>query len=1076
MPITVGHVLSATTPDDPTYEIKPSNWNSNHAVTLNISGTDIFGALSNSNNITFGLAPNGAITASASYSSPTFNQSIQTQGSVQINGSTGSIVFANSNGISFGGNGSTITASYNSGAGGAAISALGSSQNSGTVVFANSNGVSFGMTGSTITAQVTASVSAGVAAIQLPNNTFTSGTITWINSNGISFGSSGVNGVTASYTVPSTTNFAGTGFSTQSTTGSFLLGTHNTTGLTLGVPAWLTTFTNGAGTGFTGTNATGTLNSNGLALSVGVGSAAGTAGIFGISNTTGQSTSSTYNLSSLPIAGGGIISIGQSAGTLQISAPAAAVLSQMSMGISGGNTSGNSGTVAQGRVVFAGGNNVTLSGSTNGSNMTITVSAGSQAAAPVNFSAGTTSGNLGSVVFSNSNGVSFGLSGSTITGSANAGGGIYAGVSNLGNFAGSTGTVSTGNLVLAGYGAVTLSQSTGAAGSAATVSISAPATSSLVAGNANVTISSNGSTISIYAASAAAAPINFSAGTTSSNLGSVVFSNSNGISFGLNGSTITGSLATTYAGTGFTTTTTGGTVLVGTHNTAGLSLGVPAWITTAAGGGVAISAAGSSQNVGTVVFSNANGVTFGMNGSTVTASALGGGGGGVGISASGSSQSAGAIVFSNSNNVSFGMNGSTVTATATIATAGFAGTGFTTTTAGGSVILGTHNTAGLLLGVPPYLTTSNSVANFSAGVSFLGNNAGSTGITGSQLVLVGSGPVSLSQSTGANGATVSILGPATSSIVGAGVVSVSVNGSTISISAGAQTNQPVALSGSNGSYLFSTATFGNSNSISFYTTNGSMVASGNFAGTGFSSNTTSGLLNGTLNSAGLSVAVPYRSRYMWPRDPNAFNQQTANFATNSASFVYVPVEVPVTGSRLDALAYWSGSTNTSNGFTMSGNIAMSFWGAIYSRNGSTLSSMSSGSTQTSYVYAGNAGASWISQGVVRPMSIPMNFNIPPGEYFVGFNMNSSYISTNTAANYSALPQTIQFLGGISGVFTGAQYAEIGSLSASSSNLPYGMGVATATSNGVPASIALSNIAQTGPAVQSANLAFVFRNA
>ena len=40
----------------------------------------------------------------------------------------------------------------------------------------------------------------------------------------------------------------------------------------------------------------------------------------------------------------------------------------------------------------------------------------------------------------------------------------------------------------------------------------------------------------------------------------------------------------------------------------------------------------------------------------------------------------------------------------------------------------------------------------SAGASNLGNTAGSTGITGTQLVLVGTGPVSLSQSTGANGA------------------------------------------------------------------------------------------------------------------------------------------------------------------------------------------------------------------------------------------------------------------------------------------------------------------------------------
>lgn len=86
--------------------------------------------------------------------------------------------------------------------------------------------------------------------------------------------------------------------------------------------------------------------------------------------------------------------------------------------------------------------------------------------------------------------------------------------------------------------------------------------------------------------------------------------------------------------------------------------------------GPAISAAGNSAGVGTVVFSNSNGVTFGMAGSTVTASVAPGGGGltNVNLSAGTTSQNLSAFVFSNSNNVSFGLNGSTVTATVTVAT------------------------------------------------------------------------------------------------------------------------------------------------------------------------------------------------------------------------------------------------------------------------------------------------------------------------------------------------------------------------------------------------------------------------
>jgi hypothetical protein len=71
--------------------------------------------------------------------------------------------------------------------------------------------------------------------------------------------------------------------------------------------------------------------------------------------------------------------------------------------------------------------------------------------------------------------------------------------------------------------------------------------------------------------------------------------------------------------------------------------------------------------------------------------------------------------------------------------------------------------------------------SFSAGVSTGGNTAGATGITGTQLVLVGTNAISLSQTTGANGGTVSIDAPATSSLVGASGISISTNGSTISV-------------------------------------------------------------------------------------------------------------------------------------------------------------------------------------------------------------------------------------------------------------------------------------------------------
>jgi len=134
--------------------------------------------------------------------------------------------------------------------------------------------------------------------------------------------------------------------------------------------------------------------------------------------------------------------------------------------------------------------------------------------------------------------------------------------------------------------------------------------------------------------------------------------------------------------------------------------------------GPAISAGTSSQGVGTIVFSNSNGISFGMDGGVVTASAAGGGGGGAdgGNTLAAGTQTAGAsalVVFSNSNNVTFGMSGSSrITASAsfaqsvqTQASGNIAGIGYTSTTQAGSTVGLTHNTAGISAAWPPFITT-----------------------------------------------------------------------------------------------------------------------------------------------------------------------------------------------------------------------------------------------------------------------------------------------------------------------------------------------------------------------------------
>ena len=209
------------------------------------------------------------------------------------------------------------------------------------------------------------------------------------------------------------------------------------------------------------------------------------------------------------------------------------------------------------------------------------------------------------------------------------------------------------------------------------------------AGGNNVTLSANGSTVSVvgpslagYLTTAAQSNHSHNFATTTTNGSNVIVAttNSAGVTMAVPAFLTTAGATnaiTTAAQSNhshnFATTTTGGSnIVVGTTNSAGATIGVPAFLTTAAqtnvtsgragtgttfagtnatatlgvdtngvalslsvaGGGVInqtgpnIAVAGSTITSGDVYFSNSPTVTFGMAGSTITASAAGGGGGG----------------------------------------------------------------------------------------------------------------------------------------------------------------------------------------------------------------------------------------------------------------------------------------------------------------------------------------------------------------------------------------------------------------------------------------------------------------
>jgi hypothetical protein len=110
---------------------------------------------------------------------------------VSILGSTGNISFANSNGITFGGNASTVTASHNGitsqSVQPVAVSGSNGSFSFSTVTFGNLNGISFYSSNNSMVASHNGLTSQSNQAVSGSNGSFTFQTVTFGNLNGLSF-------------------------------------------------------------------------------------------------------------------------------------------------------------------------------------------------------------------------------------------------------------------------------------------------------------------------------------------------------------------------------------------------------------------------------------------------------------------------------------------------------------------------------------------------------------------------------------------------------------------------------------------------------------------------------------------------------------------------------------------------------------------------------------------------------------------------------------------------------------------------------------------------------------------------
>lgn len=736
---------------------------------------------------------------------------------------------------------------------GPTISAGGSSQAAGTIVFSNSNGVSFGLSNGVMTASAAGGGGGGGVAISAGTNSTSTGTVVFSNSNGISFGMD-TNGVVTgtvatnyqsqgAYLTTAMASNRGTDFvqATAGFAGTNVSGTIASNGISVSVGNYLTTaMASNRGTdfvqataAFAGTNASGTIASNGVSVSVNAQSAQPVAA---------SASNGSFNFSTLKFVESNGITWATSTDGIRGSVNTAYIPLANSTNFAG---VGESTTTTSGT-------DIKLTVDTNGVNIAVPpyiTTYAAQTVQPVAASASNGSFNFSTLKFVEGFGVTWATQANGIQASVQT---DYIPSGNSSNFAGvgeTVGTIAGTDLGLTvNTNGVSIAQpkfiTTAMQSGASTQFVQANA--AFFGTNASGTIASNAISISVNAGGAGGG-VAISAGTNSTSTGTVVFSNASGVSFGMNtNGVVTATVKTDYltsqsvqtqasgaiAGTGFTSTTTAGTAVTAALGTNGLTMAVPNFLTTYA------------QTTQTQASGNIAGT-----GLTTTTTA------------------GTAVVGTNSTNgLSLAIPAYITTyATQTVqtqASGAIAGTGFTSTTTAGTAIVGTNSTNGLSLGVPAYITTYvNDLTSGRAGTGFTSTTTAGTAITAALGTngLSMAVPQFLTTAMASNAATISninVSAGTTSNNLSAFVLSNSnglafgLSGSTITGSY-SQSNQ--AFSAAGGSSSFQTLGFSDNGYASWTNTNGS-VALTELRGSFFAVSNTTQSSSGTQNIDAISFA------------------------------------------------------------------------------------------------------------------------------------------------------------------------------------------------------------------------------
>lgn len=470
-----------------------------------------------------------------------------------------------------------------------------------------------------------------------------------------------------------------------------------------------------------------------------------------------------------------------------------------------GNTAGTAALIAAGTLILAGGPNITLSQNSN--SISISGLSGGGLAASIG---GNTAGTLapitsGTLFLAGGNNITLSQNGNSVTVSGPT---QQSAVQITGNTSGTTALISSGALVLAG-------------------------------GN-NITLSQVGNSVTISANTAAAANLSISAGSTSGAFGGLTFSNLNGITWGLNNGTITGSVSQSNQTEGFYAIgNTVGQSSSSTFDARSLSIsGAGAVSVGYSGNALVISAAAGAQSSQSEAVYVAGNTTGQSSQSTYTVGSLN-------ISAAGlvsMGWSSNSLVISGPGTTPLALSAFAVSNTTQSTSGTLAGSALSLAGAGG-VSIGISNGSVVISGA-----TGGGGGGATLSLYALGNTTqnSSTTLNQSALSFNALGAMTWGYSNG----SIQVSAPATSSLSGTGFISVSTNGSTIfvggnALSAYAVSNTTQSSSGViNGTAL----SFAGAGGVSIGVSNGSVVISGG-AGGGASTGGFYALGNTTQNSS-----------------------------------------------------------------------------------------------------------------------------------------------------------------------------------------------------------------------------------